>query len=168
MAIIPTFSVLGDAYLEYYLKVKDTLSATDYTGALVRYRQGNRNLTAQVTGAHRGADNRAVVVDLVTGKKKVIDVADIAGVLLMQHAGGEAATIDVGNATYQGEVMFSFSNEEVSVLVHAKREGEDMLELLDDKHTLTVQRTDEGLIPALTNTPHSGTGSVSERSCTDL
>ena len=153
-AFVGTFgdeiSYLGirDAYLEYYLKVKDTLTAHDYEGALVRYRKGgNTNTyTARVVQAHAGADHEAVVVDLATNKKEVISVSNIQGVLLSQFTGGETATIKRGNTSYYGELFLAFSNDELSVLVHGMRHGEGELELLDDKHTITVDREDEGLV----------------------
>ena len=142
-------SVLGitNEYLRYYLETKGMLTASDYEGVLVHYREGDSRHTAQVIRAHEGENSNAVVVDLITDAEKVIAVRDIQGVLFSQHADyGKAVTFKVDDMTYYGEAFLVFSNDELSVLVHGTRQGEGELELLDDKYTIAVSRDEEGLV----------------------
>ena len=138
--------LINDLQLRYYLKVKDGLTASDYRGALVRYRQSGNTFTALVLGADESSEIRAVVVDLATDEEKVIAVADIQGVLQLKHADySKPATINIDDSSYYGEVFLVFSTGELTALIHATREGDAGIELLNNKYTLTVHREDEGL-----------------------
>ena len=91
--------------------------------------------------------SKPVVVDLGSDAEKVIDVADIQGVLLVEHTDyGRAATIKIGDLTCYGEVSLAFSNGELTILVHAIRQSDAELEMLTEKQTITMHREDEGLI----------------------
>ena len=140
-------SVLGidNLQLRHYLQTKSYLTAQDYEGALVRYREGEITFTARVSRAHD--PSKPVVVDLGSDAEKVIDVADIQGVLLVEHTDyGRAATIKIGDLTCYGEVSLAFSNGELTILVHAIRQSDAELEMLTEKQTITMHREDEGLI----------------------
>ena len=143
------YGIANDLQLRFYERVKDLLTAADYREGLVRYRQGNTTHTAQVLGtrdAEQSDTLSAVVVDLVTDEEKRIVVTDIQGVLLLKQADyGRAVTIKIGDTDYYGELFLAFSNGELTALIHATRQGEEV-ELLDDMYTITVDREDEGLI----------------------
>ena len=112
----------------------------------MRYRKGDNAYTARVARAHADTEHKAVVVDFVTNKEEVISVSNIQGVLLTQFAKGETATIKKDDTSYYGELLLAFSTDELSVLVHGKRQGEGELEVLEDKYVLTVNREDGGLV----------------------
>lgn len=140
--------IIDSTYIPYYQQVKDQFTAADYQDAVVLYRAGADNRIAQVGSPHEDVDDgMAVVFDLDTDTERVIALADIQGVLLAKHPDyGIPATIRVGTTAHYGEVFLAFSNDELTVLIHAVHRGDGKVELVDDKYTVTVPRSDAGLI----------------------
>lgn len=157
---------LSDLYLRHYREAKDSLTAHNYYGGLVRYRDEDGGLytglvvkgdfnspramkyhfrNREFTRMIESNDEKVAVINLATGKKNEIVVSDIQGLLQVDYTDyGRSATVNIDGITYYGKVFLAFTTDELSVLAYAKRRGKGKLELLNDEHTIITMPQKDG------------------------